>query len=153
MQPCVQVVKRYVLYTNTHPFNGPFSGLPGWADTRKVNPIWILLKQETVSGNGISWAICKSAPRSRQTTTPVPHHSVFTGRIPFLPPNQQRQSTEGIMYCIQRTRKLWTRNEFLRQLLNSIKEESLRGNSTSVWDIRLWSLATFAACIHEVWEF
>jgi len=23
------------------------------------------------------------------------HHSVFTGRMPFLPPNQQRQSTEG----------------------------------------------------------
>ena len=30
-----------------------------------------------MSGSGISWAICKSAPRSRQTTTPVPHHSVF----------------------------------------------------------------------------
>jgi len=29
-------------------------------------------------------------------TTPAPHHSVFTGRMPFLPPNQQRQSTEGI---------------------------------------------------------
>jgi len=28
-------------------------------------------------------------------TTPAPHHSVFTGRMPFLPPNQQRQSTEG----------------------------------------------------------
>ena len=27
--------------------------------------------------SGISWAICKSAPRSRQITTPVPHHSVF----------------------------------------------------------------------------
>jgi len=40
-------------------------------------PIWILLKQETVSGSGISWAVCKSAPRSRQTTTPAPHHSVF----------------------------------------------------------------------------
>ena len=26
---------------------------------------------------------------------PAPHHSVFTGRMPFLPPNQQRQSTEG----------------------------------------------------------
>ena len=61
----------------------------------KVKPIWILLKQETVSGSGISWAICKSAPRSRQITTPAPHQSVFTGRIPFLPPNQQRQSTEG----------------------------------------------------------
>ena len=30
-----------------------------------------------MSGSGISWAICKSAPRSRQTTTPSPHHSVF----------------------------------------------------------------------------
>jgi len=26
---------------------------------------------------------------------PAPHHSVFTGRMLFLPPNQQRQSTEG----------------------------------------------------------
>jgi len=27
---------------------------------------------------------------------PAPHHSkFFTGRMPFLPPNQQRQSTEG----------------------------------------------------------
>jgi len=26
---------------------------------------------------------------------PAPHHSVFTGRMPFLPPNQQCQSTEG----------------------------------------------------------
>jgi len=37
----------------------------------------ILLKQETVSGSGISWAICKSAPSSRQITTPAPHHWVF----------------------------------------------------------------------------
>ena len=61
-----------------------------------VKPIWILLKQETVSGSGISWTICKSAPRSTQITMPVLHHSkFFTGRMPFLPPNQQRQSTEG----------------------------------------------------------
>jgi len=38
----------------------------------------------------------KSAPRSRQITMPVPHHSrFFTGRMPFLPPNLQHQSTEG----------------------------------------------------------
>ena len=54
-----------------------FRGLPRWASTRKVKPIWILLKQETVSGSGIRWAICNSAPRSRQITTPAPHHSVF----------------------------------------------------------------------------
>jgi len=29
-----------------------------------------------VSGSGISWAVCKSAPRSRQITTPAPHHSL-----------------------------------------------------------------------------
>jgi len=69
--------------------------LPGWAGTRKVKPIWILLKQETVGGSGIRWAICKSAPRSRQIIMPAPHCSVFTGRMPFFSPNQQRQSTEG----------------------------------------------------------
>ena len=63
-------------HTRTHPYNGPFPGLPGWAGTRKVKPIWILLKQETVSGSGISWATCKSAPRSRQITTPATHQSV-----------------------------------------------------------------------------
>jgi len=54
-----------------------FPGLPRWVGTRKAKPIWILLKQETVSGSGISWNICRSAPRSRQITTPTPHHSVF----------------------------------------------------------------------------
>jgi len=63
--------------THTHPFNGPFLGLRRRAGTRKVKPIWILLKQETVSGSGISWAVCTSAPRSRQITMPAPHHSVF----------------------------------------------------------------------------
>jgi len=52
-------------------------GLPMWNGTRKVKPIWILVKQETVSGSGISWAACKSAHCSRQITTPAPHHSVF----------------------------------------------------------------------------
>ena len=64
--------------THTHTcLSAAFSGLPGWAGTRKVKPIWILLKQETVSGSGISWAICKSAPCSRQITMPARHHSVF----------------------------------------------------------------------------
>ena len=44
----------------------------------------------------ISWSICaQSAPHSRQTTTPTPHHSIITGQMLFLPPNQQRQNTEG----------------------------------------------------------
>jgi len=52
-------------------------GLPQWVGTRKVKPIRILLKQQTVSGSGVSWAICKAAPRSRQINMPAPHHSCF----------------------------------------------------------------------------
>jgi len=54
-----------------------YPGLPRSASTRKAKPIWILLEQETVSGSGISWAICKSAPHSRQITTPAHHYSSF----------------------------------------------------------------------------
>ena len=103
---CAKIVTcrcRYRIHFVTHTFNGPFPGLPRSAGTRKVKPIWILLEQETVSGSGISWAICKSAPRSRQITMSVLHHSkFFTGRMPFLPPNQQRQSTEGTQIGIHR---------------------------------------------------
>ena len=71
-----QQYRTYLCRTYTH-LMAFFPGLPGWAGTRKVKPIWILLKQETVSGSDISWDICKSASRSRQITMPVPHHSSF----------------------------------------------------------------------------
>ena len=45
-------------------------------------------------GSGISWTICKqSAPHSIQITTSTLHHWIFTGRMLFLTPNQQCQST------------------------------------------------------------
>jgi len=71
--------EQKVPYTHTQPFNGPLYG------TTRVNRYQ---KDKT-------WAICKSAPRSRQIIMPAPHHSVFTGCMPFLSPNQQHQSTEG----------------------------------------------------------
>ena len=53
-------------------------------------------------GSGIRWTICKqSAPRSRQITTPTPHHSIFTGQVLFLMLNQQCQST--VMVFIRST--------------------------------------------------
>ena len=72
-------------------------GLPGCAGTRKVKPIWILLKQETVSGSGISWAGPYASLHLAPDRQPHQHPTAqfFTGRMPFLPPNQQRQSTEG----------------------------------------------------------
>jgi len=53
------------------------------------------LEQKTVSGSGISWAICTLPQTDNHASTPVPPLSFFTGRMPFLPPNVQRQSTEG----------------------------------------------------------
>jgi len=38
------------------------------------------------------------APHCRQITMPAPHHSIFTGRMLFLTPKQQRQSTEAMSW-------------------------------------------------------
>jgi len=80
--------------TATHTsFYGPLDFVQDYPGELVPEQIWTLLKQETVSGSGISWAICKSAPRLRQKTMPTSHHSVSTGWMPFLLPNQQCQST------------------------------------------------------------
>ena len=90
-----------VLHTHTHTrLTALIPGLPGWAGTRKVKPIWILLKQETVSSSGISWAICKSASRSRQTTTPAPHHSSFLeAGCPSCRPTNSVKALKALKFC------------------------------------------------------
>ena len=50
-----------------------------------------------MSGSGISWAICRSAPRSRQITMPAPHHSVFY-RPDALPAARPCQSIEALQF-------------------------------------------------------
>jgi len=50
----------WIIKTNTHTRTHLMAlcvVIPGLVGTRKVKPIWILLKQETVSGSGICWAI------------------------------------------------------------------------------------------------
>ena len=70
-------IKQANTHTHHTSLTALFPGLPRSAGTGKVKPVRVLLKQETVSGSGISWAVCNSAPRSRQITTPAPHRSVF----------------------------------------------------------------------------
>jgi len=64
-------------HTHTDTFYGPLNYVRDYPGEPIPEPVWILLKQETVSGSGISWAICKSALRPRQITMPALHHSVF----------------------------------------------------------------------------
>ena len=83
--------------THTHTrLTALFLGLPRWAGTIKVKPIWILLRQETVSGSDISWAICKYAPRSRQITMPAPHHSVLQAGCPSCRPTNSVRALKAL---------------------------------------------------------
>ena len=79
--------------THTRAFSGPSSGTTRVSRYQKGKTNLDLPKQETVSGSGISWAICKSAPRSRQITTPAPHHSVFyrPDALPAAQPTASKQ--------------------------------------------------------------
>ena len=58
-----------------------------------------------MSGSGISWAICKSARRSREITTPAPHYSSVNYRLDALPTAQPtaskhwRQASVGFATC------------------------------------------------------
>ena len=73
-----QMTLQITLITHTHPFNGPFSGTTRVSRYQKGKPIWILLKQETVSGSGINWAVASTglyaslhlAPARRPCSTP-----------------------------------------------------------------------------------
>ena len=77
--------------TTPQPFYGPFPGPPGWAGARKL----------------LNFVVQGKINRRRHTEHPAGRHSIrtkqcqptpsriFTGRMPFLPPNQQCQSTEG----------------------------------------------------------
>jgi len=81
------------------PFNGLFSRTT-WVSRYQKGKTSLDLNEARDDGvlecTGISWTICKqSMPRSKQITTPTPYRSIFTGRMLFLTPNQQCQSTEG----------------------------------------------------------
>ena len=69
-------------YKLLHPFNSLFSRT-AWVSWYQKGKTSLDLNEARDDGvlacGGISWTICKrSAPRSRQITTPTPHHSIFT---------------------------------------------------------------------------
>ena len=73
-------------------------GLPGWASTKRKTNL------DFTEARNSEWRWHQLGhmqvwPCSRQ----IPHQLLtaqfFYGRMPFLPPNQQRQSTEGMYVC------------------------------------------------------
>ena len=84
------------MHTHTHPFNGPLSRIT-WLSRYQKGKISL----DFTEARDSEWQwhqlgrmqVCTSLQTDNM---PSPHHSVFTGHIPFLPPNQQHQSTEGL---------------------------------------------------------
>ena len=62
-----------------------------------------------MSGSDISWAICKSAPHSRQITTPAPHHSVFyrPDALPVTQPTASKHWRPHTIYTNYTNSELW----------------------------------------------
>ena len=132
---------HYNTHTHTHScLTALFPGLPRWAGTRKVKPVWILLKQETVSGSGVSWAVCKSAPCSRQTTMPAPHRSVFY-RPDALPAAQPTVSKHWRHYT--------TTHHYNKKITNHLDNFKDNKHSRLSWFQRLrWNNVSMLAQVH-----
>ena len=89
-------------HTHTHArLTAVFPGLPGWATTRKVKPIWILLKQQTVSGSGIGWAmqVCTSLQIDNHASTPP----LSFYRPDALPATNSTAKTRLVVFEIKKT--------------------------------------------------
>jgi len=62
---------------STHPFNGPLSGTTKVSRYQKGKTNLDFTEARDNEWQWYQLGMCKSAPRSRQITTPAPHHSVF----------------------------------------------------------------------------
>jgi len=77
-----------------------------------------------MSGSGISWDICKSAPHPRQITTPASHHSsFFTGR---MRPSCHSTNSVGALKVLQTDRPI----DSLTSLLPSSRTWSVSPSSS-----------------------
>ena len=109
-------------HTHTHPFNGPLSGTTQVSRYQKGKT-----NQDFTGARDSEWQwhqlghmqACTSLQTDNHASTSV--LSFFTGRMPFLPPNQQCLSTEGIRlqtYTQQPTHRLTRTQAVLSWLAN-----------------------------------
>ena len=83
-------------HTHTHTFNGPFSGTTQVSRYQKgkTNLYFTEARDSEWQWHQLGhMQVCISLKTDNHASTP-PLKFLFTGRMPFLPPNKQRQSTE-----------------------------------------------------------
>ena len=86
--------------THTHTFNDPLSTttrVSRWYQKGKSNLDFTEARDSEWQWHQLGrMQVCTSLQTDNHASNPP--LSFFTGRMPFLPPNQQRQSTEGRVY-------------------------------------------------------
>ena len=90
-------------HTHTHPFNGPLSGTTRVSRYQKGKT-----NLDFTEARDSEWQwhqldhmqVCTSLQTDNHANHDNPTTQFFTGRMPFLLPNQQRQSTEGKIITI-----------------------------------------------------
>jgi len=95
-----EVIALFILlHTHTHPFNSPLSGTTRVSRYQKGKTTL-----DFTGARDSEWQwhqlghmqVCISLQTDNHASTPL--FSFFTGQMPFLPPNQQLQSTERILF-------------------------------------------------------
>jgi len=100
-RPKIKVAVSKNLY-NIHTFNGPLSGTTQVSRYQKGKTY--LDFTETWQWHQLDhMQLCTLLQTDNHAST---HRSVFTGQMPFLPPNQQHQSTEGTVQLEKNYKKL-----------------------------------------------
>ena len=90
--------------SHTHQFNSPLSRTTRRVSRYQIGETNLDFTEARESGSGISWAICKSATRSRQITTPAPHHSVFLqAGCPSCCPTNSVKALKAPTACMSQT--------------------------------------------------
>jgi len=93
-----KTIKIQLVHTHKHPFNGPFSGTTrvSWYQKGKTNLDFTGARDSEWQWHQLRhMQVCTLLQTDIHATTPP--LCFFTGRMPFLPSNQQRQSTEGTL--------------------------------------------------------
>jgi len=96
-QPTNQSINQSITHTHTHPFNGPLSGttrVSRYHQRGKTNPDFAEARDSEWQRHQLGrMQVSISLQTDNHASTPPLRF--FPGRMPFLPPNQQRQCTEG----------------------------------------------------------
>jgi len=92
-----QYAEYTINHTHTHPFNGPLSGTTQVSQYQKGKT-----NLDFTEARDSEWQWHQLGHNTSLHLVPdrQPHQHPTTGRMPFLPPNQQRQSTEGKKFVI-----------------------------------------------------